>query len=111
MRWPAPTGVQALPAESPDGQEHEDEDQVDDSGGRLEEVVVVPVMNLPSSSMKKPETDPAEDRLDGPAPAVEVNLAEPDRDHHEEAAVEQVGDVEGHRRPAAGSGSARAACG
>jgi hypothetical protein len=51
-------------------------------------------MNLPSSSMKKPNPIPPHDGGGKARASTEEGHQEADRQHHEDAAVQKMGDVE-----------------
>jgi hypothetical protein len=76
--------------------EHEqpDEDQVDEGWRGLEEVVVVGGDELAQLVDEEPEADATDDRRRAARRAAHERKQDPDRDHHEHAAVQQVGDVE-----------------
>jgi hypothetical protein len=76
-----------------DHQEEHDEDEVDDRGGRPEEVIVVLGDELPELVDEEAEADPAEDRRHVPSPPVDPDQREPDGHQHEQTAPEEMGDV------------------
>jgi hypothetical protein len=82
------------PLDRPAAQEENDEDDVDDRRGRLEEVVVVSGDELPDFVDEDPEPDAAEERGRRSQGATDEGEQQADGDEHEQPAPEEMSDLQ-----------------
>ncbi|CCF82990.1 hypothetical protein NITHO_1750005 [Nitrolancea hollandica Lb] len=77
-----------------EGQEHQDEDHVNQRDRRLEEVVIVAGDELPQFIDKGAEPDAADDRRDAFAVVSQYRQRENERREHQQSTPQHVGDVQ-----------------